>query len=214
MLRSTFLVLGILSGVVALTKPADAAVSTTFSMVGPNPLTASCPVTVNFTGTITGPPNTNVTYFFSHFQTGGPVISAPISATIPANGTLPITESVVVDTAHAGLQSNEIDVTSPNAAQGKVFFTVDCSPVTVATPTPKPHYIPLNNQSALQGAMAEPYPDGLVNTESASTCGAHGGLAGAFCPQALHDGWLILVWNWAGTSIHPKADGYRVYRVD
>ena len=204
--------------VIAVCRPASAAVTASFSLVGTNPITATCPVKVSFNGNITGTPGTNVAYIFSNFVNGAPVVSASMNGTIPATGTLPVTETLNIDKAHAGFQSNELDVTSPNAAQGKVFFTVNCSPVSVSTPTPTPNaytkFRPGAGQSAVSALTGVPIPADLTDTLSAKTCGDHGGFAGLFCPQALHDGYLVLVWDWQGSQYHPKADGFKVYRVD
>jgi hypothetical protein len=109
-----------------LSRPSSAAVTASLSIVGPNPLTTTCPVNVNFTGSINGPAGP-VTYTFGRFVNGSSTSSAPINAAIPTSGTLPISVTLNIDKAHSGFQSYEIDVTSPSAAQGKVYFTVTCA---------------------------------------------------------------------------------------
>jgi hypothetical protein len=189
-------------------RPASAAVTATFSITSPNPDYAYCPTNVGFTGSITGPPGTNVTYIFARFVNGAPIDSAPIKATLPASGTLPVTETLNIGKADSGFQSNEMDVTAPNAAQGKVFFTVNCSPITTSTPVPFNHQ--LNNQMTWK---LLPAPVNVASTTSAAVCGSHGGFAALFCPDALHNGFLVLVWDWNANALWPKAGGFRVYQV-
>ena len=54
-------------------------------------------------------------------------------------------------------------------------------------------------------------PTNLTNTTSQTICGQHGGLAGLFCPDALHNGYLVLVWDYANQT---GVDGYHVYQTD
>lgn len=111
-----------------LSRPSSAAVTASFSIVGANPLTATCPVNVNFTGSINGPATTPVTYLFARFVNGTSIDSAPINAVIPASGSLPVSTTLNVDKAHSGFQSYALFITVPaNATQGKVFFTVTCA---------------------------------------------------------------------------------------
>lgn len=115
-----------LSIVLLNARPASAAVNATFAITSPNPDTEFCPTNVNFSGSITGPAGTNVTYIFARFVNGAPIDSAPVIATIPSNGTLAISETLNIDKPHSGFQSNSLIVTAPNSAQGKVYFTVNC----------------------------------------------------------------------------------------
>jgi hypothetical protein len=59
-----------------------------------------------------------------------------------------------------------------------------------------------------------PWPDNLKNTTDPHVCGAHGGLAGVFCIQAVPDRYLVLIWDWTPDSRYPSIDGYHVYEVD
>jgi hypothetical protein len=116
---------------IVISRPAAAAVTAQFNTVGPTKITAPCPVNVSFTGSITGPAGP-VTYHYSHFTGGVWTYSSDVTAPIPSNGSLTINETLTIDAAHAGLQSNQVDTTVPNASEGKVFFTVTCAnPYTV-----------------------------------------------------------------------------------
>lgn len=193
-------------------RAASAAVAATWAITGPqigNTFTGPCPVNIQFAGTITAPAGTPVTYIFSHFVNGASVVSAPIKATIPAGGSLAIGETLPIDQAHSGFQSNEVDVQKPSAAQGKVFFTVTCSTI-----TPVPSGVFNNHPNIHMYTVVPPSPIHLTNTTNAQVCGSHGGFAALFCPDALHNGYLVLVWDWIANSKWPSANGFRVYEVD
>ena len=178
-------------------RAANAAITASLMMNIPNPYTGPCPVTVTFSGDINGPAGTSVTYYFSHFVNGSSTATSPTNGKIPTSGSLPISETLTIDSAHSGFQSNEVDVTSPQITQSKIFFTITCG--AAPTPTPTPTAAPAGG------------PTGLTNTTSQTVCGQHGGLAGLFCPDALHNGYLVLVWNYANQS---GIDGYHVYQTD
>lgn len=194
-----FVALGVLASVFLLPGRASATVTATFSITGPNPLNTFCPVNVGFTGSINGPAGTVVKYDYSHFVNGSSTISPTVTATIPANGSLPVSETLNIDLAHSGFQSNEVDVTSPQVASGKVFFTVNCVP----NLPPPPLVFP------------PPAPTALSNTTDPPTCTAHAGLGGGLaCLAGINAGMLALIWNWSPSRFVKSVDGYKVYRVD
>lgn len=200
--------LGALSVLIAQPRPASAAVTASFSLVGPNPLTAFCPVNVNFTGAINGPAGTKVTYIYARFVNGAPIDSQPVSATIPQNGSLALNEPLSIDLAHSGFQSNGVIVTlvngvtpPPPAPAGKVFFTVNCSA--------------LNIPKGVIFVVQPPAPDSLTNTTDPPTCTNHAGLGGGIaCLAGIPKGQLALIWNWSPIKGVADVDGYKVYRVD
>jgi hypothetical protein len=75
------------------------------SLVGDNPYSGSCPATLKFVGHIDGTPGSSVTYYFAHFSGGRSIGSAPVTATIPASGSLAILSLLTLDSTQQGFQS-------------------------------------------------------------------------------------------------------------
>ncbi len=188
-------------------RTAAAAVTTQFNIVGPTSITMLCPASVSFTGSIKGPAGTQVTYHFSHYVAGAWIYSGDVPATIPPSGSLGITESLTIDSAHSGLQSNQLDTTAPNASEGKVFFTVKCTTFTV----PGTGHIFATIPNA---------PDKPTQAGAPSDCTDHGGLVGAMlCLPWIQAGKLVLLWTWNGGSVgcsncSSTADAFNVYEVE
>lgn len=58
-------------------------------------------------------------------------------------------------------------------------------------------------------------PTNTRNVDSPATCAAHAGLLGALvCPDLVHSGNLILVWDWQAEAGPANIVGYHVYRID
>src|SRR5215472_10550724 len=119
--------------------PANAATST-LALVNSNPYNGPCPVTLTFNGSISGPPGSSVTYVWARYVHSA-VDSAPVSATIPASGTLTLPpQPLAVDAASAGFQSYGLVITAPagsdSSTHGKVYFTVNCEQLVAVTPAP------------------------------------------------------------------------------
>jgi hypothetical protein len=217
-------------------RPAAAAVTTQFNIVGPTTITAVCPTSVTFTGTITGPAGTKVTYHFSHYAAGAWAYSGDIPAAIPmypssSNNTLPIKkETLTIDSAHAGFQSNQVDTTVPNASEGKVFFTVNCrSALTgpgighvgvIPTPTPHPRFggtVLVSLAAVAPVTNLHPLDPANGQNNNLAECRAHGDVTGLGCAAAFSNHWYVLVWDWSnancpvGKMCAGDVDGYRVY---
>ena len=111
------------------------------ALVGSNPANAPCPATVNFTGHIDGPPGSAVTFNFAHFVAGMWTYTRPGTAWIPSSGSLSIATSLALDSAHQGVQSNEIRISSPagsdTATHGRVSFTFNCAQLQAFVPSPQ-----------------------------------------------------------------------------
>jgi hypothetical protein len=73
---------------------------------------------------------------------------------------------------------------------------------TITTPAPTPRRTPLPLE----------VPTDLALTQNASTCGKHGGFAALFCPSALKQGYLVLVWDYPSKD-QLAVDGYHVYEI-
>lgn len=129
---------------VALREPAAAATAY-LTLAEPNPYVGPCPVSLHFSGHIDGTPGTNVTFHFGNFVAGAWTYTSPVSAVIPAGGSLAIDSTLSVNSAHAGFQSYGALITSPvgsdSDTHGKIYFTVTCAtpgPMATSTPTPTP----------------------------------------------------------------------------
>ena len=205
-----------------LRTPGAAADTSYLSLQGSNPVTAPCPMTLTFNGSITGAPNSTVTYLWARFVNNQPQDSAPVTTQIPANGTLTVPpQQLIVDKSTQGFQSYDLYVTSPansdSTTHGKVFFTATCKTlvikpgvITQANPTVK-----LNKNVIVQVYVAP--PDQLAQTGDAQLCGSHG--AGFACTLGLANNYLVLVWCW-----HPTGCGvatsdkniqkFNIYQVD
>jgi len=180
-------------------------VAASFAISGPNTYTGPCPVTIQFTGSIVGAKGVSVTYKFDRFVNGGWIYGSPVSTTIPLNGPLPLGENLLVDGAHAGPQSNQVTVTSPNSTQAKVSFTVNC---VAATPAPTPQPTPT------KAPPPPPSPSSLGSTNDPQVCTNHAGFGGGLaCKAGFSSGMLALIWT-APNSCSSCISGYKVYRVD
>jgi hypothetical protein len=182
-----------------------------------------CPVTVKFTGNISGKAFAKISYVFAHTLGKTTTKTVPVSATLPKSGLLPpVYESLIIDAAHAGAQTNELDVT-PGTSKASAAFTVACTTLAPAqistsvfsTPTPKP------SPQLVQLAFNSIPPPTLRQAASALDCAAHFGsdilFVPTLCAAAMKAG-LMLVWDWspaAGCPTCPQTlDGYNIYRVD
>jgi hypothetical protein len=221
--------------VLGLARPAAAAVTTQFNIVGPKNITTLCPASVNFTGSIKGPAGTQVSYYFARYVAGAWTYSPTYNAVIPANlappnGAWPINETLTIDSAHNGFQSNQVDVKPPNAAEAKVFFTFTCRSAftgighvaAIPTPSPTPHprfggTVLVSLAAVASVSHLHPLDPTNGQTNNLAECRAHGDVTGLGCAAAFSNRWYVLVWDWsnancpAGKMCTGDVDGYRVY---
>jgi hypothetical protein len=182
-----------------------------------------CPVTVKFTGNISGKRFSSISYVFAHTLGKTTTKTAPVSAIIPKSGILPpVYDALIIDAAHAGAQTNELDVT-PGTSKASVAFTVACKTLAPAqistsvftTPTPKP------SPQLVQLAFNSIPPPKLHQATDPGDCAAHFGpdigFVALLCAGAIKAG-LMLVWEWSPENNCPTCpqtlDGYNIYRVD
>jgi len=193
----------LIAALVAIVVVAPANANTLSSVtLGPvtQNFTGACPATITFTATIKGSPG-SVSYQF--FGNGGAPDGAQQSTTIPGTGSVTVSETPAVDAAHQGSFNRQVLAKAGNLAySNQVNYTVKCA----STPTPLPTTVPI--------IAGPPVPTGLINTTDPAQCGAHGGWAGLICPGALHDHWLVLIFNWQGDANYSAVDGFRTYEVD
>jgi len=167
-----------------------------------------CPKTVNFAGSISAEPGTHVRYrIIANGAPWGPVYSADIGS----SGTLAVSETLAIDSAHAGYFSRQLWVmrngVEPDVYSKQAVYSVMCLP---GRPGPHANYT-LFDISA---------PTELVNSGDPRVCGDHvvPRRAAALCGAPLANGQLVLVWNWkpAGCLSGPcrsRIDGYRIYQI-
>lgn len=207
MKRTAFVAFLIFAAVFGWSDPSSAAVTaSSLSIVGPNPLTAKCPVNVGFTGTISGSPGTIFTYSFNRFVNSVQKVVNGATVTMPSSGSIAVNDSVPISSSTSGSTFDQIWVHNISGGQADVYsntanFTVTC-------------------QSGGAGAVmhvlivstAVPTPTGVVSTRDINLCAAHINML--FCKAAINAGQEAIVWEWSGNATYPSLDGYKVYRVD
>lgn len=123
------------------------------SLVGDNPYNGSCPATLKFAGHIDGTPGSSVTYYFARFFGGHATDSAPVTATIPAGGSLAILSLLTLDSTQQGFQSYALLISAPAGSDvdthGKVYFTLNCVLLPMNTPTPMSTPTPMNTPTSM-----------------------------------------------------------------
>jgi len=209
----------------ALRMPSAAADTSYLTLQGPNPVTATCPMTLTFNGSITGAPNSPVTYLWARFVNGQPQDSAPITTQIPASGTLTVPpQPLTIDKTTQGFQSYALFISSPvnsdSTTHGKVFLTATCktlviNPNVVNQANPSKGGLVLN-PNIINDVYVTP-PDSVRQTGNQQDCGAHGG--GFDCPLAFANNYLVLVWCWqpTGCGVATTDKGikaFNIYEVD
>jgi hypothetical protein len=196
----------------------------------PSVYSGSCPVSIKYTGTITGGPGEKLSYQFARIVGGTPSLTPWTSATMPPTGKLLVLDTITVTAAQAGIETETLRVL-PGPASATVKVSVTCVPIkptpkpvvslaggvtTTITPAPSPTHTPFNPGVMLAPAAHLPTPfPAPINLAQALTkevCQAHGGSAGSVaCYIGLPAGKLALVWDYPFPN---KIDGYNVYRAD
>ncbi|HXM19458.1 MAG TPA: hypothetical protein VN934_11710 [Candidatus Tumulicola sp.] len=174
-----------------------------------------CPATMSFNGTVLGTAGTKFTLSFNRFVNGVQTIVDKGSFTMPATGSLAVSDSISVGASASVLTFDQIWVhnitpTQPDVYGNKVDFTVSCggAPPT-ATPGP----------SGLVDYIGT--PGSLRKTVDPTECGKHSSVFGSlFCPGAIKDpSKVVLVWEWPaeifcpeGKSCYKRIDGYHAFK--
>ena len=195
----------IAAGMVGMCRAANAAVTASLAIVGPNPVNAPCPVNVGFTGSINGSAGTVLTYSFNRFVNSVQQVVNGGTVTMPAGGSIAVNDSIPISSPTSGSTFDQIWVHNISGGQSDVYsnrvdFTATCG----TPPPPK---------------SVEPSPTNLHATTSPDECGKiHNG---SWACVGILQNELLLVWDWTpsnatdSTHIHLRGvDGYRLYRVD
>jgi hypothetical protein len=197
MRHAIWTIVGAAIAMLVCANPADAAITGAGIATSQSSYHGACPVTIQFTGSIAGKPGTGFTYSFNRFVDGVQHVVNEPAMTMPSGAIIKVSDSITISSSTSGVTFDQIWVHNiaggqPDLYSKEAHFTVICG----APPKPRKIFAPTK----------------LANTVNASVCGQHGGFAGLFCPGALHDGFLVLVWDYPAK--HEAAiDGYHVYHV-
>jgi hypothetical protein len=206
MKKAAFVAFLVIAAVFGVSRPSSAAVTaSSLSVVGPNPLTAKCPVNVGFTGSISGSPGTVFTYSFNRFVNSVQQVVNGATVTMPGGGTIAVNDSVPISASTSGTTFDQVWVHNISGGQPDVYsnlakFTVNCQ----------------SGNGSISQVMAPilgiwpPTPTGLTNTTDVDTCATH--VNKLFCQAAIGAGQMALIWNWSGNASYPQLDGYKVYQ--
>ena len=204
--------LAILVATISLCHPANAAVTASFAIVGPNPVTSNCPVTVAFTGSITYATGTQFAYSFNRFVNGVQQI-VPGGTVTSGSGTIFVNDSIAISSPASGNTFDQIWVHNISGGQTDVYsnkaaFSVTCGSV------PPP---------GTRNVVSE-WPANIVAVADLASCTKRAPsmacgfiLADSTASKSLVLGWdvatTILIGHQPGVTPGP-ADGFKVYRVD
>jgi hypothetical protein len=149
-----FGVIGLIACVLAaiVVVPARAAITSATLSANPASYTGTCPVTINFSGTIVGTPGT-----FTFFIVRNGVSSAAMVGMIPNSGTLAVSDNIIVSATGSGY--DQIRVPSPHIGEvlsPQAAYSVTC---TAATPAPSP-----SSQLRIAPAHLAPCPTCVIRT--------------------------------------------------
>ena len=233
MKRSAFCFAAIFFAVLFVIGRAAASAAITATLTATTPTyTGTCPVTMKFTGTIAGSPGTTFQYSFIHYITGAQQIVNVGAATLPASGTMPVTDSMSVAATTGANTFDQLWVHNISGAfqadvySAKATFSVTCGAQPGPTPSTaaggskyaKP-VVPFIDPDDDAGNPARPI--NITTSADPKVCGAHISnpiIGGLLCQPIAASNKLFIVWNW---QPHPKCaacpqdvDGFKVYQTD
>ena len=211
----------------AATNAAAAAITSTQLTAAAPAFSGSCPVTMTFTGKITGAPGTTFRYGFNRVTNGVQQVQDMGATSIPAGGTLPVNDSFSINATTGANTFDQIYVHNipgqPDVYSNKANYSVTCAP---GGPPPNP----AGGLTGMHRGSGLVTPDDLAHNPAAPTnittsndplaCNQHMAnpfIAGLLC-QPLASGGLFILWNWqphtSCTACPQDVDGFRVYETD
>ncbi len=98
----------IVIALLGLSRPSDAAVTASLSLVGSTPISAKCPLNVQFTGTIAGTPGTIFTYSFNRYVNGKQNVVNGGTMTMPGSGSIAVNDSIPISASTTGSTFDQI----------------------------------------------------------------------------------------------------------
>ena len=213
----------VVATVVAISsKPAAAAITGAQWTSGTSSYAGACPVSVTFTGTITGSPGTAFQYSFNRFINGVQQLQNEGARVIPATGSFAVSDTINISATTGANTFDQIYVWKipgqPDVYSNKANFSVTCG-TPGAQPSPSP-----TSRSRVIRSLAFITPPVLSMTHDPSDCARHVSSAeaifvGMSCKGALDKGEIILIWDWTQQNPCPTAmcknpAGYHVYQVN
>lgn len=187
-------------GVSAFERPAEAGITGAALTTPSSVITNPCPISVPFTGTISGSPGTKFTYSFNRFVNGVQQVAPGGAATMPASGSISVSDNVSFASSASGRTFDQIWVHNIAPSQADVYGNIVTVAVTCgAAPTPPPSSIVA--------------PTNLKQTTDPGACGDHVAplFGGIICGAALSNGNLVLIWDYKYPG---SVDGFRIYQTN
>src|SRR5215470_1569668 len=202
-------------------RPASAGVTAAAFAAATPSYTGPCPVVMAFSGTINGTPGVSFQYSFNRYVDGKQQVQNVGAATIPAGGSLAVSDSFSISGSSSGVNLDQVWVHNIAGGQMDVYsnraaFAVNCgTPPSPGSGSPGKFskFGIGTTDTANQLVYGVPPPYNLASTTDPHVCPQHGGFAGVLCIQAVPDKYLILVWDWSPNDKWPAIDGYHVYDV-
>ena len=202
----------IAAAIAGVSRPAGAAVtSASFQIVGPNPVNAPCPATVNFTGVISYTAGTRFAYSFNRYVNGAQqVVPGPIQ-TMPPSGSIQVSDAITISSSTGANTFDQIWVHNISGGQSDVYsnrtdFSVSCQ----GAPG-------IKNVVGESPANTVAITDLTECTKRAPSMACGFILADSTASHALVLGWDVV--KLVEIGYHPgikpgPADGFKIYRVD
>jgi len=209
--------------------PASASVGTATLTAASPTSNGPCPFTETFTGSIAGSPGTTFVYAFNRYIDGVQHVQTIGAATMPASGSLAVSDSFGITTTSTGINFDQIWVHNISGGQADVYSARASFSVTCGGGTPTPSGAPSSTrnfkpytQSAGAGTVTSvlkiPAPYGAKTTNDVTECGKHlTGLSvflSPVCGEVLAQGGADIVFKWDGNDRYPNVDGFRAYDAD
>ena len=180
--------------VTALHEPAAAGITKAAIVGAPLTYTGTCPVTLRFTGTVTGSAGTSFTWSFNRSINGVTNQNTIGSFTLTKSNSLAEKDSILISSSTKGYSFDQLWIHGisgqSDVYSNKATFTVTC-----ATPE-KPVAAPTHFKATTDPAQ----------------CGNHvAPLFGApICGAALQAGDLVFIWDYKNPN---AVDGFRIYEI-
>jgi len=220
----------------ALTAPAQATYLAQLTVAN-NPVTAFCPLKVQFNGTVVGVANSPFQYWFTTLVNGVESVTPKTTMVMPMTGVASVTYSLPIANSSDQMTTNIVELDAADlAGQAKpttstqVKYFVTCRPssgyraaaAAMSLPSPSPSPNPLR-ATAKAAPTALPLfgvitvypnaPKGMASTQDPQVCSQHmGWIVGLICQTGLSTGALALIWSTGNCDT--CFDGYHLYRVD
>jgi hypothetical protein len=217
-MRVTLSAIALVVAAVALAAPAQAALTAVLTPTTPS-YAGACPTTMAFTGSISGPPGTAFQYSFSRYVNGVQQVQNVGAVTLPASGTVAVSDSISIAGTSAGINFDQIWVHNIAGGQPDVYSNRAPFSVTCGSGKPGVVYETTTTERGHSVIYDIPAPTNVHTTTDPKECAAHlpptpiGVLLSPVCAEILTGGGAEIVFSWEGTAIYPDVDGFHVFNV-